>query len=228
MNTTEVIEHERVAENLDEQRVALAHQLVLEVLDNHIELGRGKRAVVKVIKDDITRQDYCVKEIFDSSGSEKVNDIEDELKFQDEAVQLGVRSPKPILSLTTATGKEFMVMETIKGHSPKDIMEHNIQLPSVYNRDQFWERLQNMLKTLHDKDIHHRDIHAGNIMMDFESGEPVILDYGCAVHAFGDEDPYREDDVERGKVTHYTHDEDSLRECRLKFSKYPEALTSRG
>lgn len=210
---------EVLAEGISEasEGVEVARRLIGEMLDNHIELGRGNDGVVRVFAEP-GKQDFCVKELHEVDAPTMVNNLETEMNLQRQAVSLGVRSPVPILCLATDE-EAFMVMETIRGHSLKDIMEQHLPLPEQFNPSQFWAKAKSMIDVLHAGQIYHRDVHPGNLMLEYSTATPVIIDYGRACRAFGDEDPYIQVDV-LDRQLNFVDDYEGLRSARLAFTKY--------
>jgi tRNA A-37 threonylcarbamoyl transferase component Bud32 len=216
------IEHEEVAIETgpESEAISIAHELVQRVLDNPQELGRGRTAVVNMFSDDERFQDYCVKQVLDASSTYLLHDIDTEMRYQMEALKLGVRVPKPILSLTTTEGEQFMVMETIKGHNLEEIIGRGLPLPPQFDAGKFWTKLEAMLETLHKNNLYHRDIQPRNLMLEYETGEPVLIDFNYATRAGGDEDPYHEVHTLRGQMDRFMDDNDKLRECRVELQQY--------
>ncbi len=220
------IEHEEFAVEAgpDSEAVRIAHELVQRVLDNPEKIGSGRTAVVSVFGDDERFQDYCVKQVVDNASPDLLHDIDIEMRYQVEALKLGVHVPKPILSLTTEEGEQFMVMETIKGQNLEQIIVGGLDLPPGFDFQRFWASLETQVNTLHSNGIHHRDLHLRNIMLEYETCEPVLIDFNYATRAGGDEDPYNEAHTLRGQRDRFVDDGQSLRECRVEFQKY---LTSK-
>lgn len=206
-------------EKINQENIEIAHKLIEEVSANHIELGRGDEARV-YFSHDQNKQDFCVKELHVPPRVFVVNSIQQEMSLQEQAIQCGVRSPKPILCLETDEGASYMVMETIKGHSLFDIMEQNIEMPSNFNEKKFWDELKQMLNNYHAEQNYHRDIKLANIMIDYENGGPVIIDYGRAARVIGDDNPYIDIDYGKNQQINYKDDLKALASVRSQFSSY--------
>jgi serine/threonine protein kinase len=83
-------------------------------------------------------------------------------------------------------------MERIYGCSIGDIVYGTDKVPDNYDHRKFFTKLKENIKKMHENNIHHRDLHEGNVMID-QNGDPVIIDFGTACMAFsGDEHPYGE------------------------------------
>ncbi len=70
---------------------------------------------------------------------------------------------------------------------------------------------------MHEKGIHHRDAHDGNIMIDRETGAPYVIDFGNATYGNG-EDIYR-DDYPGGRRIVYTKDIDNIDKTEVMLSR---------
>ncbi len=216
------IEHEEIAETVikEKERLEMVHDLIQELLDNHVEIGRGKLSVIKKFPDNDKYKNFCVKEITGPSSPYYFNDIYIEMRRQAEAFKLGIRVPEPFLTATPTEGKEFFVMETIEGCSLEDIVAKNINLPDNFNPEIFWNKIKKMLEIMHNNNLYHRDIHLGNIMIEWKTGNPVLIDFGNAGTGFGLEDPYNEIESLRGEVFRFPEDIESLRQIKNKFNQH--------
>lgn len=164
----------------------------LESLEpNAVLIGEGKNAEVFGL-DEGKFKSVCMKKIKENPEL-KCNDIDMEVDFQNRVKSLGVKTPLTFAFLKdTESKEEFILMERIEGCSIGDIVYGNSKVPDKYNHKKFFENLKNNIKTLHENNIHHRDLHEGNVMID-EKGDPVLIDFGTACTAFsGDEHPYGE------------------------------------
>jgi len=65
--------------------------------------------------------------------------------------------------------------------------------PSTFDHNEFFLKLERFIKKMHnEKGIYHRDLYARNIMIDNETGNPIVLDFGDAARQPVDENynPY--------------------------------------
>jgi serine/threonine protein kinase len=195
--------------------------LIEEVIENKIELGRGRAGLVFTSENET----FCIKEIVDSNALFSSNNIGQEFDIQKRAIEGGVRSPKLILSLETEDRK-FLIMERINGGSLKDIKEGKIEKPKNFDHKEFFDKLAEQVEKLHNASVHHRDLHEGNIMFeikkDTEIIEPVIIDYGLSSVVYGDdENPYSVDNFPRpGETTRFPKDIDEIRRVRREAQEY--------
>ncbi len=220
INYREILAHN---EKVNQANVEIAHNLIEEISSNHIELGRGDEARVYFSQNN-KKQDFCVKELHVPPRVFVVNSIEQEMFLQEQAIECGVRSPKPVLCLETEQGESFMVMETIKGHSLLDIIEKRLPLPDKFDEENFWTELKDMLNKLHSEQIYHRDIKLANIMMEYSTGQPVIIDYGRSARVVGEDNPYIDIDYTRNQQVNYNDDLRALASTKNQFMAH---LTSR-
>jgi serine/threonine protein kinase len=102
--------------------------------------------------------------------------------------RVGVRVPEPIasFSVTRADGPaseavQVLVMERMNAVSLKDVFALDATLPEGFNAYQFMDMLDNFIKKMHEHGIFHRDLHPGNIMVDLQTGLPVVIDFGLAI-----------------------------------------------
>lgn len=119
------------------------------------------------------------------------NSPKDEMELQREAYELGVRVPRPVYFLDSDEQTLF-IMEKIKGRSLLQIMECFAddergeddevwwkKFCSQHDPKAFWASVKECLLLLHEHGIYHRDLALGNIMVDDETGNPVIIDFGA-------------------------------------------------
>lgn len=217
-----MLEQKRYEEIIAEgqlEKIRVAHELIEEILADQFKLGSGQNAEV-FFSNDAIRQDFCVKQLKESPDRKHYQSIHREMKVQEDVRKLGIRVPQPILALTTEDEQSFMVMETIKGQSLQDIIDHKLDLPTSYNDEKFWNKLKKMITDMHDDNIYHRDLHFGNVMMEFSSGEPVLIDFGWSAYVPGGDDPYREIDHNINHQEDFPNDDVQFRNIRRRWQEY--------
>ena len=163
----------------------------LEKLENNgISIGEGKTAKVSISELD---SNFCVKMVFNKEIS--TNDVNKEMDFLEQLSERGIPVPKPICSVKTENN-DYIFMETIKGVTLEDL-DNDVsgdlieKLPEKFDFKKFFNRIREIVSDLHSLGYYHRDLHAGNIMINSD-GEPVIIDFGDAYKAeLSSEDPYR-------------------------------------
>lgn len=83
---------------------------------------------------------------------------------------------------------DVIAMEKVNGKSVQDfILSPNIHTEVLENLDveAFKERLKKMVSILHENNLTHQDITNRNIMIDFDTLMPVIIDFGKASYRGG-------------------------------------------
>lgn len=168
-----------------------------------LEIGAGRTANILVSEIDPR---ICMKAV----GNKKIscNDVSKEMAILDILSLKKRRVPKPVCAVTTRN-KDYLFMETIGSRlSIEDILKDKSgevlkRLPLNFNFKKFFELLREEVRLWHEEErIFHRDLHAGNIMIDLD-GEPIIVDTGDAtIQYFSTEDPYKQINA-RGEMIRY-------------------------
>ena len=118
------------------------------------------------------------------------NDIKTEYEYQLEAHKAGVKTPLPLFSLETQEGDKYICMERMYGYNLAEIIEKPSLLPESFDYITFCKALKDELIKLHNAEIYHRSFHVGNIMVEKETGLPIILDFGTATKGSGSDLTY--------------------------------------
>jgi serine/threonine protein kinase len=98
----------------------------------------------------------------------------------------------------------------------------------VNNKETFFKELETNITKMHQDNIHHRDLHSGNVMYDFKTKQPVIIDFGHATKAWSSDedkdiyigDGYIKDEVTKRSVFKkiiFSKDMDKLKELKKDF-----------
>lgn len=165
---------------------------ILECLDRTLKnaelIGEGNNAEILKLKRPWTS--ICVK-VF-KKGREVINDFDQEFEFQQKVNDLNIRTPENLLSIENRkTKQQYLLMERIDGLSLNDLLlEKNKQKYEDFKNhsSSFFMELQNNIGKMHRENIHHRDLHSGNVMFDFKSKNPIIIDFGHATQVFSDDE----------------------------------------
>ena len=182
-------------------------------------LGEGATGIAHV---DIEEPTRCYKIIYDSEEYKNVNSVAREAAFLDSLADLkidGVRTPKPHY---WAMHENFhvLVMETLNAISLDKIAQGFEKCPEQFSVEKFFNKLEKYVREMHNRGIHHRDLNLQNIMVDKETGDPYIIDFGKSCHAMMDEDPYLIRNEETKQVFRYPDDLEKIAENRLKMREY--------
>lgn len=195
---------------------------ILELLQNkESELGEGRTAnahhgsssdkvCYKIIPD--------VKSEFYDQGT-FFTDVEGEAEFLEslQGLDADVRVPKVYGTIAVHEPKrmDVLVMERLRAVSLKDVVEMKAALPESFELESFFKKIQVFIDKMHKKGIYHRDLHEGNIMVDEESGNPYVIDFGSSKKLyFGEENPYVEVNELRRKKMYFTDDLEFLKRVR--------------
>ncbi|MFT5359945.1 MAG: serine/threonine protein kinase [Candidatus Paceibacteria bacterium] len=191
--------------------------MVERIFDEAKKLGEGRTA--KVFPDSFSNG-MCHKVIYDKELL--FNDVEEEAGYLDDLVDIDskARVPQPIMHVFAKVveeheGKEYtrtqqvLMMEEIKGFSIKDLEEGKGVLPEDFEIEPFMEALRDFFLKMHkDKQIYHRDFHEGNLMIDYDTNLPAVIDFGHATRkTLRDENPYRSDPDVRNKISAFLDDD---------------------
>lgn len=106
-----------------------------------------------------------------------------EASFMDDLRKLGtkVRVPEVIATFDGGSdGDSFLVMETLPAVSVDDVLQGRAELPSNFNLAVFRDDLVDFVKAMHEAGVYHRDLHEGNVMIDRETAQAYVIDFGAA------------------------------------------------
>jgi serine/threonine protein kinase len=114
-------------------------------------------------------------------------------------------------------------MDRLNAVSLEDVLMGKADLPPSFEPKGFFAKIRDFLdKMHHTKNIYHRDLHQGNVMIDIKTGSPCIIDFGMAINAPEDwayDKDYRDSD---GNLHHtkFTKDEDWANELERRMEAY--------
>jgi len=153
-------------------------------------LGKGGAAMV------FSFEGQCVKLMKNrhnsaSAGMFKLgNTAEKEFEIQgmlDEFEVDGVYSP---MTGICYTGQEntAIVMEELNAVNLQLVINGEKSLPANFNADDFCLKLETYIYEMHDFGIAHGDLFARNVMIDNETGNPRVIDFGKAMYSKNQKD----------------------------------------
>ena len=78
-------------------------------------------------------------------------------------------------------GKNAIIMEELKAVNLQRALNGDVDLPENFSLDGFFDDLEEYIDHMHEvEQIVHTDLYARNIMIDKETGEPRLIDFGRA------------------------------------------------
>ncbi|MFT5280996.1 MAG: tRNA A-37 threonylcarbamoyl transferase component Bud32 [Flavobacteriaceae bacterium] len=201
------------------------------------EIGEGRTADVYFTSE---HANICLKRMKKTYRSPYLNTVEEEGMYLESASKFkdtGVRVPEPIAFIEARVPKDYkgkkitiresvLAMEQIDGISFQDIIKpakekFRKKMPENFNIDSFFQKLQDFIAKLNENKIYHRDLHMGNVMIDRETGDPVVIDFGFSAKQYSsDQDMYNEVDETRGKVTHFLNDKRQVEILKKEIQEY--------
>lgn len=207
------------------EELKIVENFIKELSENSSLLGAGRAAFVKKFKDEtFGAQKICIKYFKKDADLSFSNTLENEMTLQGKALAAGVKVPEPWLLYRDESGGEFLVMETIDGYSIDDVLTGRAPLPPevLDYKSPFWDKAKALVEKMHEAKIFHRDIHEGNIMVDRQTNEPVIIDFGSSTESMlASEDPYKQESLVRpGEEIRFTDDFVGLRNVKLAVAKH--------
>ncbi|MGM0482550.1 MAG: protein kinase domain-containing protein [Patescibacteria group bacterium] len=210
-------------ENLKERTLEEFKTLTEEMGTEKYELlGQGLSADVKIKRIEIpegVEKNICYKTIERIENYRNDNDIGLEMELQETCSRIenndtACRVPRPYY-YNMDEYSHICAMEQIEGASIKEVLNKEKLLPENFDLERFFDNTIAYLEKMHNAGLYHRDLHAGNIMVDYESSDPVIIDFGKSIDTNKQytNDPY----TEGGK---YLNDIESLKEIRYRLTTF--------
>ena len=181
------------------------------------ELGEGYTAKVFTSSVDC---ECCFKIITEPQEYKKGNDVKREMEYLDKLKDLDaeVRTPYPYYYFMNEENHLY-VMEKLNAVGLDEVMFGKKEIPDNFNFDSFFKKLENFVQKMNQKNIYHRDLHEGNIMIDKETGDPRIIDFGKSKRNVPYEDAFRDKTI-KGEEEVFPSDENKLKRTKNKFRDY--------
>lgn len=226
-NLEKTLGKEKIEENIQ--------RFCVEVLIKRQELGEGNFSHVY---EDTKENGICYKKF--KPGAEKRMHISAEMEMdymcKVHGIDSYVKTPYPlgiaqVVMKNTETGQKTLTKVIAMEHfnnatRMEDVLEpfkkeFKKEFPKSFNPNVFFTKLSNFIEKMHtEKGVYHRDLFARNIMIDNETGNPIVLDFGDAARQPVDEtyDPYGRKRI----LDHNYEDKDliNIERMRLAVEKY--------
>ncbi len=207
----------------EQEEIIKKHQenlckIAQEIFRPENELGFGQTAIVCFVPG---IQNVCCKKLKLEDAKTPINTLYEEADFLYKLTQshpeVIIPIPISVIEINKKVEKnnlkgekvlisvkeQALVMEEIKGYSIRDFFERKIpnakKFFEDFDIDLFFNKLENFLNFIHSEpySIHHRDLHAGNIMIEENTHTPAVIDFGSAGVKYGEEDIYRHTTMKR-------------------------------
>jgi serine/threonine protein kinase len=210
---TPSFESDEKIKNFYEKNRKVIEKLLEEVKN---KIGEGSTAYVFFLD---SNEEICLKILKQEKDitADFHNSVEREVDIMNILNNLDddVRIPRPYITAEyfkdedDKDGIKFIIMERIQGNSIRDILEGNGSLPKDFSINIFREKISTYIEKMHKKNIYHRDLSEANIMIDENTGDPYVIDFGASVESIGEDNPYIQNSGSKGYIK-YTEDEANL------------------
>jgi len=220
---TKYFEKNEIIKNFYEKNKKVIEKLLEEIKN---KIGEGSTAFVYFLD---SNEEICLKILKQKKDitADFNNDVQREVEIMNILDNLddSVRAPKPYITAEyykdeeDEEGIKFILMERIHGYSIRDILEGKGSLPPGFSIDSFRKNISNYIEKMHERNVYHRDLSEANIMIDKNTGDFFVIDFGASAVSWGDENPYIQ---ERGskKPTILTQDENNLTQVCLSIREH--------
>ncbi len=181
-------------------------------------VGEGKTA--HVYRDPYTKA-LCYKFVNNFREYEAWNNVDHEAHFLEDLGDLnvdGVRVPH-LTGVIDLPDIKVIGMEYLDAVSIDSIMRRDRQLPENFDMGNFFKRLRAYVAAMHERNIYHRDLHEGNVLIG-RDGTPYVIDFGKAVYSPSPEFAYEAYDRTGTNRVILNSDENWIYALETKFSRY--------
>ncbi|MDH5442240.1 MAG: protein kinase [Candidatus Nomurabacteria bacterium] len=163
------------------------HAIAHEIFTKKSFVGKGEYA--RVFRDTL-ENGLCYKKLL--SHKTPTNSVKQEAEFLREVhgIHKDVKTPFPVASFSAVVKNEetgnlskqyALVMEYFDAPNLEVLITEKQDLPTNFDVDVFCDKLEDFIKQMHKKNIYHRDIALRNVLIDPETNNPVVIDFGNAL-----------------------------------------------
>lgn len=212
---------------IDPKEVPGIQEFFANILGNkEREVARGSTAIVAFSIDEKGEpSSECYKIIYSQEQYSQHLTLEREKRVMEELSNLNVDGVRiPIVGaviIDRKKGLAMITMERINGRSLEQVLADG-KLPEGFQIDDFFDKLKKFIIAMHAMGIHHRDLHEGNVMIDFNTLLPVVIDFGLSSKFYetdGKSTAYREKDNLTGRIKDYLDDLERVEHHRQTFKE---------
>lgn len=177
----------------------------------------NKKLCIKVIDSETISKDYEFKGF---------NSLKEEGEFLLRISRLNrgkVKVPIPLASFSVKSendvNTQVLVMETLDAVTCRSVLDFENELPEKFNIDRFMSDLRKFIDDMHSLSVHHRDLHAGNVMIDVNTGDPRIIDFGIGILGLQEDDDVYQIPKADGSIIRLPKDTQKIEELNRDFRK---------
>ena len=156
-----------------------------QIFKQEFKIGEGEYSYVY--------QDVLTNVCYKVATRKSARDIHEEAEFYDMLTNKSekVIVPEPYFSLNAkiiktgkmSTDRRIIAMQKINGANFNEILKREKELPKNFNTESFFKDLKDFFNFMHNEvGIYHCDFADRNLMIDYDTGKPVVIDFGNAVH----------------------------------------------
>jgi serine/threonine protein kinase len=133
----------------------------------------------------------CYKLVKNFEEYQAWNSIDKEARFLEILEDLVVDGARvPVISrLIDLPDTKAIVMEYIHGPSVDQYINGHGPVVENFNLEVFMKKLEAYVSAMHERNIFHRDLHSGNVLIGPDS-TPYVIDFGRSAMAFSQETAY--------------------------------------
>ncbi|MDB5187495.1 MAG: hypothetical protein JWO50_15 [Candidatus Kaiserbacteria bacterium] len=163
----------------------------------------------------------CYKLVHNFEEYQAWNSIGKEARFLEILEDLNVDGARvPVISrFIDLPDNKAIVMEYINGPSIDQYVHGHGPAVEDFNLEVFMKKLEAYITAMHERNIFHRDLHAGNVLIGADS-TPYIIDFGRSTMAFNQETAYEHWDTSGQIRIILKSDDDYLRDIRSSLQQF--------